>query len=115
MSWAFLADGALLEGQGSLAPVEVSFGVLLDALCPPTHAIVWALALASAGARLLGRSVSMVGGWSAPDEQPAALGGVPGGWVMKWVHDFAPAAQGRGDKMTPSQRGAARVKILAKS
>lgn len=44
MSWAFLADGALLEGQGSLAPVEVSFGVLLDALCPPTHAIVWALA-----------------------------------------------------------------------
>ena len=44
MSWAFLADGALLEGQGSLAPVEVSFRVLLDALCPPTHAIVWALA-----------------------------------------------------------------------
>ena len=44
MSWAFLADGVLLEGQGSLAPVEVSFGVLLDALCPPTHAIVWALA-----------------------------------------------------------------------
>ena len=54
-SWAFLADGALLEGQGSLAPVEVSFGVLLDALCPPTHAMVWALALASTGARLLGR------------------------------------------------------------
>ena len=55
MSWAFLADGALLEGQGSLTPVEVSFWVLLHALCPPTHAIVWALALASTGARVLGR------------------------------------------------------------
>ena len=54
-SWAFLADGALLEGQGSLTPVEVSFWVLLHALCPPTHAIVWALALASTGARVLGR------------------------------------------------------------
>ena len=47
----------------------------------------------------------MVGGWSAPDEQPAALRRVPGPWVMKSVHDFAPPPQGRVDKMTPSQRG----------
>ena len=32
----------------------------------------------------------MVGGWSAPDEQPAALRRVPGPWVMKSVHDLAP-------------------------
>ena len=49
----------------------------------------------------------MVGGWSAPDEQPAALRRVPGPWVMKSVHDLAPPPQGCVDKMTPSQRGGA--------